>query len=176
MTTAERLANLRHCSAAAVLALFLGMFPQHGYAHGIIGKRMFVEPLFADDPNIKNELVFPRSEFLRMPDGTVRTLGFALEKQLWPYPPVSFGKRKRPRLREEGANAMIILGCDFHPGLQQVAMLDTNTGRRFEGRLTHEGDQVRRFAELPKPVRVGPAVSGVRHANDSVCIRPSFIL
>ena len=56
---------------------------------------------------------------------------------------------------------MIIVGCDLHPGLQQVAMLDTNTGRRFDGRLTHEGDKVRRFyAELLKPVRVGLESSG----------------
>ena len=56
---------------------------------------------------------------------------------------------------------MLIIGCDFHPGVQQVAMLDTETGRRFEGRLTHEGDQVRRFySELPRPARVGIECSG----------------
>lgn len=56
---------------------------------------------------------------------------------------------------------MIIIGCDFHPSVQQVALLDTETGRRFEGRMTHEGDQVRRFyAELPRPVRVGLECSG----------------
>jgi transposase len=56
---------------------------------------------------------------------------------------------------------MVIIGCDFHPSVQQVALLDTDTGRRFEGRLTHEGEQVRRFyAELPRPVRVGLECSG----------------
>lgn len=56
---------------------------------------------------------------------------------------------------------MVIIGCDFHPSVQQLALLDTDTGRRFEGRLTHEGDQVRRFyAELPRPVRVGIECSG----------------
>lgn len=56
---------------------------------------------------------------------------------------------------------MLIIGCDFHPGVQQVALLDTETGRRFEGRLTHEGDQVRRFySELPRPARVGIECSG----------------
>jgi len=56
---------------------------------------------------------------------------------------------------------MIIIGCDFHPSVQQVALLDTETGRRLQGRLTHEGDQVRRFyAELPAPVRVGLECSG----------------
>jgi len=56
---------------------------------------------------------------------------------------------------------MLIIGCDFHPSVQQVAVLDTATGRRWEGRLTHEGDQVRKFyAELPRPVRVGLECSG----------------
>lgn len=56
---------------------------------------------------------------------------------------------------------MVIIGCDFHPGVQQVAVLDTETGQRFEGRLSHEGDQVRRFyGELPRPVRVGIECSG----------------
>ncbi len=56
---------------------------------------------------------------------------------------------------------MLIIGCDFHPGMQQVAMLDTESGKRCEGRLTHEGDQVRRFySELPRPVRVGLECSG----------------
>jgi transposase len=56
---------------------------------------------------------------------------------------------------------MLIIGCDFHPGVQQVALLDIETGRRFEGRLTHEGDQVRRFySELPRPARVGIECSG----------------
>jgi hypothetical protein len=82
--TAKRQMHTRHCSAAALLLLMLATMPQYSRAHGIIGKRMFVEPLFAEDANIKNELVFPRSEFLRMPDGTIRSFGFGLEKQLWP--------------------------------------------------------------------------------------------
>lgn len=56
---------------------------------------------------------------------------------------------------------MLIIGCDFHPGVQQLAALDTETGRRWEGRLSHEDGQVRKFyAELPSPVRVGLECSG----------------
>jgi transposase len=56
---------------------------------------------------------------------------------------------------------MLIIGCDFHPGVQQVAVLDTETGRRWEGRLSHTGDQVRQFySDLPRPVRVGLECSG----------------
>lgn len=56
---------------------------------------------------------------------------------------------------------MLIIGCDFHPSVQQVAVLDSETGKRWEVRLTHHGDQVRRFyAQLPRPVRVGMESSG----------------
>lgn len=56
---------------------------------------------------------------------------------------------------------MIIIGCDFHPAGQQVAALDTGTGRRFEQWLRHDLDQVRQFyGELPRPVRVGLECSG----------------
>ena len=56
---------------------------------------------------------------------------------------------------------MLIIGCDFHPGVQQIAALDTGSGRRWEGRLSHEGEQVRQFyAQLPPPVRVGLECSG----------------
>ena len=56
---------------------------------------------------------------------------------------------------------MIMIGCDFHPGQQQIAFLDTETGRRGELRLTHQGDSVRQFyASLQSPVRVGLESSG----------------
>jgi hypothetical protein len=32
---------------------------------------------------------------------------------------------------------MIIIGCDFHPSYQQVAMLNTETGRIEHHRLMH---------------------------------------
>ena len=49
---------------------------------------------------------------------------------------------------------MLIIGCDFHPSVQQIAALDTDSGRRWEGRLSHEGEQVRQFyAQLAAPVR-----------------------
>ena len=57
---------------------------------------------------------------------------------------------------------MKIIGCDFHPGYQQIAMLEEETGEVSERALSH-GDQqeVRRFyASLPAPVRVGIEASG----------------
>jgi transposase len=56
---------------------------------------------------------------------------------------------------------MIMIGCDFHPGLQQISLLETESGRREDLRLSHDGDQVRQFyASLPHPVRVGLESSG----------------
>lgn len=58
---------------------------------------------------------------------------------------------------------MIMIGCDFHPGFEEIALLDTETGRRWQSWLSHAFglDRVRRFyAELPKPVLVGLEASG----------------
>ncbi len=54
------------------------------FAHGIVGERMFIEPLFTEDASIKNELVFPFAEFRVQPDGTFRQIRFSFEKQLYP--------------------------------------------------------------------------------------------
>src|ERR1700694_1410353 len=51
---------------------------------------------------------------------------------------------------------MKIIGCDFHPSYQQIAMVDTATGELWEGRLEHERGEARRFYEAlqGQPVRV----------------------
>src|SRR5271154_1663780 len=64
---------------------------------------------------------------------------------------------------EEGANVMIMIGCDFHPGLEELALLDTETGRRRQHCLSHSfgAGPVREFyAGLGQPVRVGLEASG----------------
>ncbi len=56
---------------------------------------------------------------------------------------------------------MRIIGCDFHPSYQQIAMLDTTTGELWEGRLDHEVGEARRFyTVLTGPVRVGMEAVG----------------
>ncbi len=52
---------------------------------------------------------------------------------------------------------MKIIGCDFHPSYQQIAMVDTETGELWEGRLEHEKGEARRFYQAlhGKRVRVG---------------------
>jgi len=53
---------------------------------------------------------------------------------------------------------MMIIGCDYHPRYQQIAMMDTATGELVERRLEHENGEARAFyASLPKPSRAGGA-------------------
>ncbi len=46
---------------------------------------------------------------------------------------------------------MIIIGCDYHPGCQQIAFVDTETGDCGEQRLEHsEGAQKFIATSLPR--------------------------
>jgi transposase len=57
---------------------------------------------------------------------------------------------------------MKIIGCDFHPSYQQIAMADTETGELQEGRLEHEHGEARRFYQALQGqlVRVGMEAIG----------------
>jgi transposase len=56
---------------------------------------------------------------------------------------------------------MNIVGCDFHPGWQQVAVLDTETGEIRELRLDNGNGEAELFyRELPAPALVGLEASG----------------
>src|SRR5438874_1046661 len=58
---------------------------------------------------------------------------------------------------------MKIIGCDFHPGYQQIAMLDKSTGEVMEKRLSHNnaGEEAKKFySQLSGPVLVGLEASG----------------
>jgi len=56
---------------------------------------------------------------------------------------------------------MLIVGCDFHPGWQQVAIFDNETGEVKECKLSHSDGQAERFyRELPAPARIGMESSG----------------
>src|SRR5467141_2892586 len=58
---------------------------------------------------------------------------------------------------------MLIIGCDYHPGFQQIAFVDTETGELQERRLLHceEADQFYRdLAAQGMKVRVGMEASG----------------
>ena len=56
---------------------------------------------------------------------------------------------------------MKIIGCDFHPGYQQIALLDKSTGELVEKKISHQGEEVRKFySQLAGPVLVGLEASG----------------
>ncbi|HKV80801.1 MAG TPA: hypothetical protein VJP02_21810, partial [Candidatus Sulfotelmatobacter sp.] len=58
---------------------------------------------------------------------------------------------------------MLIIGCDYHPGFQQIACVDTDTGELSEPRLAHPEQAEQFYRELQKrdvAVRVGMESSG----------------
>ena len=58
---------------------------------------------------------------------------------------------------------MIIIGCDYHPGFQQMAYVNTETGELGEERLGHKEQAEQFYYELSKrgvAVRVGMEASG----------------
>jgi hypothetical protein len=67
-----------------IIDVMLACIPSDLWAHGTVGQRKFIEPLFTEDANIKNELDLPRGEFLMLPDGSFRSFSSSFEKALYP--------------------------------------------------------------------------------------------
>jgi len=56
---------------------------------------------------------------------------------------------------------MLIIGCDYHPGFQQIAFVDTDTGECGERRLPHRAEAEQFYSALQgRSVRVGMEASG----------------
>ena len=58
---------------------------------------------------------------------------------------------------------MLIIGCDYHPGFQQIAFVDQETGECGERRLQHPEEAQQFYRELHargETVRVGMEASG----------------
>ena len=56
---------------------------------------------------------------------------------------------------------MLIIGCDFHPGLQQIAIFDNRTGEVEEKRLQHRAEAEQFYRSLVgQEVRVGMEACG----------------
>lgn len=56
---------------------------------------------------------------------------------------------------------MLIIGCDFHPGFQQVAIFDNRTGEMEEKRLQHRAEAEQFYGSLAgQEVRVGMEACG----------------
>ena len=54
---------------------------------------------------------------------------------------------------------MLVIGCDYHPSVQQIAWIDTETGECGERRLRHSDGEAKKFYRELKAkgvsVRVG---------------------
>src|SRR5205807_10124478 len=58
---------------------------------------------------------------------------------------------------------MIITGCDYHPGFQQIAFVDTDSGEWYERKLGHREEAEQFYRQLQgrgQKVRVGMEASG----------------
>ena len=58
---------------------------------------------------------------------------------------------------------MLIIGCDYHPGFQQIAHVDTETGELQERRLEHREEAEKFYCDLATrgaKMRVGMEASG----------------
>jgi transposase len=55
---------------------------------------------------------------------------------------------------------MKVIGCDYHPSFQQIAMLEDSTGEMIGRRLSHRAEAEAFYRSLAGPVRVGLEASG----------------
>lgn len=57
---------------------------------------------------------------------------------------------------------MIIIGCDFHPGFQQIAVLDMESGECEERKLMHTtGEPEQFYRRLVAPSLIGLESVGI---------------
>ena len=56
---------------------------------------------------------------------------------------------------------MIIIGCDYHPGSQQIAWVDTDTGELQERRLVHR-EEAEKFYRDVKLCTIGEGTSEIQ--------------
>ena len=59
---------------------------------------------------------------------------------------------------------MHLIGCDFHTRFQQIATVDSVTGKILNRRLDHGTGEAQQFyAALPAPARIGMEATGRTH-------------
>jgi len=74
---------------------------------------------------------------------------------------------------------MLIIGCDYHPGFQQIAFIDTETGECGEHRLPHREETEKFYRDLAAQgmkVRVGMEASGHAHWFERLLAELNFEL
>ena len=59
---------------------------------------------------------------------------------------------------------MMIIGCDYHPGFQQIAFVDTETGELQERRLQHREEAEKFYRDLASPGNEGARGDGSQWA------------
>jgi transposase len=66
---------------------------------------------------------------------------------------------------------MTIIGCDYHPSVQQIAWVDTETGECGERRLMHSNGEAEQFYRELKQrgvsVRVGMEATDTRAGSSA---------
>ncbi len=73
---------------------------------------------------------------------------------------------------------MNIVGCDFHPGWQQVAVLDSETGEVSEHKLDNGSGEAERFYRQPGAPclatfrDMGPRIQSGKELSPSADTRP----
>src|SRR6516165_750917 len=60
------------------------------------------------------------------------------------------GSAKRTKGSAKRRPKMLIIGCDYHPSVQQIAWVDSETGECGELRLTHRDGAQQLYRELKK--------------------------
>jgi len=74
---------------------------------------------------------------------------------------------------------MIIIGLDYHPGFQQIAFVDTETGELQERRLQHREEAEKFYRDLAAhgmKVRVGMEASGHARSFERLLTEQQFEL
>jgi hypothetical protein len=76
---------------------------------------------------------------------------------------VNFGGAESNQKARRKEPNIIIIGADYHPGFQQIAFVDTDTGEFQERRLQHHEEAEKFYRDLAAQgmqVRVGMEASG----------------
>ncbi len=64
-----------------VYGIFVCLSPLLVAAHGVVGKRKFIEPFVAEDANPKDEFVLAKPGHFNLKEGNTFSVGYILEKR-----------------------------------------------------------------------------------------------
>src|SRR5437868_6434504 len=91
-------------------------------------------------------------------DDSINNVGSRGPSRLWRRKPTKRLGRKEPN--------MLIIGCDYHPGFQQIAFLDSESGEWNERRLGHREEAEQFYRDLKvRGVKVCVGMEASGHAR-----------